>query len=48
MNKLKVLFGGAPIQIDWIVMNKRINKNIFLEKIISSGDFLKESTIIYI
>ena len=46
MNKLKVhYFGGAPIQIDWIVMNKRINKNIFLEKIISSGDFLKESTI---
>ena len=32
MNKLKVhYFGGAPIQIDWIVMNKRINKNIFLE-----------------
>lgn len=38
-------FGGAPIQIDWIVGYNKKNKNVFLEKIISSGDFLKESTI---
>ncbi len=37
-------FGGAPIQTEWILGNSFKKKN-YLEKILSSGDFLKDSII---
>jgi acyl-coenzyme A synthetase/AMP-(fatty) acid ligase len=46
IKKFKInYFGGAPIQADWIIRFIKNDKNIFLEKIISSGDFLKDDTI---
>ena len=37
-------FGGAPLQAEWIIGDNLKNKTN-LEKIVSSGDFLKNSTI---